>query len=123
MRRELLLLREMIGAAERIREVIGDREVDDLQADALRREAVLWNYTVLGEASSQVPVEVKSTHPRVRWEQATRLRNRIVHGYWNIDLHVLHATAKDDLPIMIDQLTAALATMEHEADADRDRSD
>jgi len=27
-----------------------------------------------------------------------RLRNRIVHGYWSIDVDVLTAAAQDDLP-------------------------
>ncbi len=80
MRRELLLLREMIEAA-RIREVIGDLDAAGLGADVLRREAVLWNYTVLGEASSQVPLELKEAHSEIGWAQAIRLRNRIVHGY------------------------------------------
>ncbi|HEX6686045.1 MAG TPA: hypothetical protein VF062_24925 [Candidatus Limnocylindrales bacterium] len=43
--RDLLLLREMINAASRIREVIGDLAADGLGANLLRREAVLWNYT------------------------------------------------------------------------------
>ncbi|HEX6686055.1 MAG TPA: HepT-like ribonuclease domain-containing protein [Candidatus Limnocylindrales bacterium] len=119
MRRDLLLLREMIHAASRIREVIGDLDADDLGADALRRDAVLWNYTVLGEASSQVSGELKETHPGVGWAQPTRLRNRIVHGYWATDLHILHDTASEDLPKMIDQLHDVLAGL----DAPRDNGE
>lgn len=52
MRRELLFLREMINSAKRIREVIGDRDVEGLRSDELRRDAVLWNFTILGEAST-----------------------------------------------------------------------
>ena len=29
----------------------------------------------------------------------SQLRNRIVHGYWSIDLAILHTTAVHDLPI------------------------
>jgi uncharacterized protein with HEPN domain len=34
----------------------------------------------------------------VPWQQPIRLRNRIVHGYWSIDLEVLHTTAVEQLP-------------------------
>jgi len=34
----------------------------------------------------------------VPWEQPARLRNRIVHGYWSIDVEVLHTTATEQLP-------------------------
>jgi uncharacterized protein with HEPN domain len=112
MRRELLLLREMIDAATRIREVIGGLDVDGLRTDSLRRDAVLWNYTVLGEASSQVPAEIKDAHSTIGWAQATRLRNRIVHGYWDVDLKILHDTACEDLPTMIEQLGDVLVQLE-----------
>jgi uncharacterized protein with HEPN domain len=117
MRRELLLLREMIDAAERIREVIGDLDLDGLRSDSLRRDAVLWNYTVLGEASGQVPAEIKQAHPEVGWAQAARLRNRIVHGYWDVDLQILHDTASEDLPAMIERLRDTLLEMSDESQA------
>lgn len=81
MRRELLLIHEMIEAATRVRSLIGDLDAASLFANRDRREALLWNYTVPGEASSQVPSDVKDAHPQVEWIMATRLRNRIVHGY------------------------------------------
>ena len=38
-----------------------------------------------------------------------RLRNRIVHGYWSVDLDVLLATANDDLPTFLAGATEARA--------------
>ena len=111
MRRELLLIQEMIHAATRVRSLIGDRDAATLFADRDKREALLWNYTVLGEASGQVPAETRDRYPAVEWVMATRLRNRIVHGYWEIDFETLHATATDDLPGMVSALAAALAEL------------
>jgi len=34
------------------------------------------------------------------WQQPSRLRHGIVHGYWSIDLEVLHTTATDQLPAL-----------------------
>lgn len=49
-----------------------------------------------------------------RWQQPTRLRNRIVHGYWSIDLEILHTTASDLLPAFVAQLRAVMAELEGE---------
>lgn len=73
---------------------------------------MLWHFTVLGEAASQVPEEVSSSHPEIAWGAATRLRNRVVHGYWDIDIETLVATAADDLPLMIEQLERAILAVE-----------
>ena len=55
MQREVLLLDEMIGAANRIIELVDGRSIDELEADRDGRDAMLWNYTVLGEAAGQLP--------------------------------------------------------------------
>jgi len=34
----------------------------------------------------------------VHWQQPTRLRNRVVHGYWSIDIEILHTTANEQPP-------------------------
>lgn len=65
---------------------------------------MLWNYTVLGEASSQVSLELKDEQPSVPWSDPVRLRNRIVHGYWSADLDVLTSTASEDLPGLLADL-------------------
>lgn len=54
----------------------------------------------------------KDSHPQIPWRAATRLRNHIVHGYWDIDVETLVATAGDDLPGMITQLEGAITAME-----------
>ncbi len=113
MRRELLLLREMRDAAVAIRELVGDRSAEQVEADRLRRSALLWHFTVLGEAASQVPAEVKDTHPRIAWGAATRLRNRIVHGYWDIDVETLVTTAGDDLALMVTELGIAITAVQN----------
>jgi uncharacterized protein with HEPN domain len=42
------------------------------------------------------------------WEQPIRLRNRIVHGYWSIDLEVIHTTATEQLPAFTANLRTVL---------------
>ncbi|MGL4174784.1 MAG: HepT-like ribonuclease domain-containing protein [Dermatophilaceae bacterium] len=98
-------------AAVALRELIGVRSAQQVESDTLRRSAPLWHFTVLGEAASQVPSEIKDSHPTIAWRAATRLRNRIVHGYWDIDIETLVATAADDLPQMITRLEVAITTI------------
>ncbi len=93
-----MLLAEIVDAAERIIEPTAGASVENLDDDRSRREALLWSFTVLGEASSQLDEELKVAHPKVPWRAATALRNRIVHGYWQVSTSILLATAQDDVP-------------------------
>lgn len=98
MQRDLLLLGEIIEAAERLQELTDGLTADDIAEDELRRDALLWNFTVLGEATSQLSEELRAAHANVEWHRPAQLRNRIVHGYWSIDLEILVSTASRDLP-------------------------
>lgn len=103
-RRDDLFLWEMIDAAEQAIGIATAATVDELRGDRLRRDALLWNFTVLGEAAGQVSDEAKQSHPQVPWSRPTRLRNRIVHGYWSADIEMLHTTAVRDLPGLVADL-------------------
>jgi uncharacterized protein with HEPN domain len=93
MQRDVLLIAEMIDAATQAQSLVADADLPALMEDRQRRDALLWNFTVLGEAASRVTDEVKQRFPELPWEQPTRLGNRIVHGYWSIDLEILHTAA------------------------------
>jgi uncharacterized protein with HEPN domain len=116
MRREILLIQEMIEAADRAVSLIDGIDVEALMSDRLRTEALLWNFTVLGEGASQLDAHIKAQFPDIDWSRPVRLRNRIVHGYWSVDVAVLHATAMDDLPGFATSLRRMLVDLEGSAE-------
>jgi uncharacterized protein with HEPN domain len=59
MRRDVLLLEEMIEAAVQAVDLVEGVAVEDLAADRIRRDALLWNFAVLGEAAAQLSAELK----------------------------------------------------------------
>ena len=61
MRRELLLIEEMIDAAEQARSLVAGVGLDELEADRQRRDALLWNFTVLGEAAARLDQDTPKT--------------------------------------------------------------
>ncbi|MDO5066760.1 MAG: DUF86 domain-containing protein [Propionibacteriaceae bacterium] len=94
----------MQAAISRILEIVGRRSAEDIRQDKLRVEALLWNFTVLGEAAAKLKPSLQTSYPEIAWKRPIGLRNRIVHGYWSIDLEILTATAHNDLLPLRDQL-------------------
>jgi len=74
MQRDLLLLGEMIEAAEQAQRLVTGITVAELTANRQRRDALLWNFTVLGEAAAQLSDEIKQRFSEVSWQQPARLR-------------------------------------------------
>lgn len=54
MQRELLLIGEMVEAAEQAHALVAGVDLEGLALDRQRRDALLWNFTVLGEAAAQL---------------------------------------------------------------------
>ncbi len=111
MRRDALLLGEMIEAADQAQKLTDGITTGGLEADRQRRDALLWNFTVFGEAASQLSEEITKQFPDIAWKQPVRLRNRIVHGYWSVDLEILHTAAREQLPQFAADLRRVLASV------------
>jgi uncharacterized protein with HEPN domain len=111
MQRDLLLLEEMIDAAEQAQSLVAGHTVAEIDSDRVRRDALLWNFTVLGEAATRVSDETKARFPDVPWRNPVRLRNRVVHGYWSVDVGVLHTTAAEQLGEFVQLQRAALGEL------------
>jgi uncharacterized protein with HEPN domain len=62
MRRDRLLLTEIVEAVERITGLAEGRSLDDFASDRDRRDALLLNFTVLGEAVGQLSDATKDAH-------------------------------------------------------------
>lgn len=69
MRRDLAILDEMIDAAEQAHAIAIDADPATLSRDRMRRDALLWNLTVLGEGAGQISEETHSGPPRFALEE------------------------------------------------------
>ena len=112
-RPEYLYLREMRDAISRIVALIDGVQLSaDLEDDWVKADALAWNFTILGEAAAKLPEEFRTGHPEIIWRRPIGLRNRVVHGYWSIDVDILVTTARNDLPELGRQLDVLLSGME-----------
>ncbi len=102
---------EMLVAARRAIALTEGVSATDLASDRQRLEAVLWNVTVLGEAATRISESTRERFTAVDWRQPVRLRNRVVHGYWSIDVGVVLVTAQERLPDFVAKLAAVYESL------------
>lgn len=89
---------------------------DDFLSDKRTQQAVIMSLIIIGEAATKVMdsyAEFAQAHPEVPWRG---MRNRIAHGYFDINLDVVWDTVQAALPELLKQLSA----MHRDAD-DEDR--
>ena len=52
---------------------------------------------IVGEAASAVGTETVARYPQIPWRQIRGMRNRLVHGYYEIDLNIVWDTVENNL--------------------------
>lgn len=56
---------------------------------------------IVGEAAKHVSPDLRAAHPDVPWTAAARMRDRLIHHYFDINLDTLWQTVPDDLPRLL----------------------
>ncbi|CAN7240500.1 DUF86 domain-containing protein [Pseudoduganella sp. LjRoot289] len=82
---------------------------DAFLADKRTQQAVIMSVIIIGEAATKVMdgyPEFSLAHPEVPWRGMRGMRNRIAHGYFDINLDVVWDTVKLALPDLLKQLPA-----------------
>lgn len=68
------------------------------EKDSKTVDAVIRNLEIIGEAVKNLPNETLEENPDVDWRGASTMRDRLIHGYFGVDLTVVWETITTDLP-------------------------
>jgi len=94
---------------------------DDFLTDKRTQQAVTMSLIIIGEAATKVMdgyAEFTQAHAEVPWRSMRNMRNRMAHGYFDINLDVEWETVQEWLPELLKQLSAV-----RQDAADKDRND
>lgn len=76
----------------------------DFLNDPKTRDAVLLRLLVIGEAVGRLSDSLLEANPQVPWTQIRGMRNRVIHGYDQVDLSEVWRTIVRDLPQLHEQV-------------------
>ena len=106
-RTELQRLADMIDAGERAIRHLGGRDLAALTADELRSDAIVRALEVVGEACKHVSKPVRDRFPAIPWSAIAGMRDRLIHGYDQVDWEIVWDTVTRFVPAALPELRAA----------------
>jgi len=101
-------LRHMLDAAREGVQMAQGKTRAALDADCPLNLSLVRLLEIDGEAASRVPARERAKYPGIPWAQIVGLRNRLIHGYDNVDFDILWHIVTQDLPPLIVQLEKML---------------
>lgn len=110
-----LLIKDILECIKKIERYVDGMDFALFKEDEKTIDAVIKNLETIGEAAQHIPDDIKARHKQVPWRGIIGLRNRIVHGYFNIDLEIIWGIVRQELPDLKVQLEHILKA-EHDND-------
>lgn len=101
-------LRHMLDHAKEAISMARGKTRADLDNDRLLNLALVRLLEIIGEAASRVPKNERDLYSEIPWPEIIGLRNRLIHGYDEVDFDILWQIVQTDLPPLIDKLQKIL---------------
>jgi uncharacterized protein with HEPN domain len=93
-----VILEERLESACAVQEYTADLTLSEFRAQRLVQDAVIRRIEIIGEAARSLPADFTQQHPEAPWPQIISMRNRLIHGYFSVDLDLTWTVVQRDIP-------------------------
>lgn len=97
-------LSDIFDTIEKIEGFTQDISFEAFAEDEMRVFAVVRALEIIGEATKNVPMDLKENYPSVPWKEMAGTRDKLIHFYFGVNLNVVWKTIIKDLPPLKEQI-------------------
>ncbi|TAL70337.1 MAG: DUF86 domain-containing protein [Bacteroidetes bacterium] len=105
---EKIWFEHILDAAEKAVKFSQNKSKEDLKDDDMLYLATLKCIEIIGEASNRVSEQTRNQFQDIQWRDIIAMRNRLVHGYFDVDYTILWNVVVNRLPELIDKIKIIL---------------
>jgi uncharacterized protein with HEPN domain len=107
-RDESVYLRHIMDAIVRIEEYL--REVDEhaFKQRNLIQDWVIRQLEIIGESVKNLSPDFRDTYAHIPWQDIAGTRDKLIHGYFGVDIDKVWLMATDDIPSLKTEVTKIL---------------
>jgi|SRR5659263_33271 len=105
-------VQDILDTINDVEDFIGGMDFEDFIKDKKSVYSVVRAIEIIGEATKNVPKLIRTKYPDVPWKKMAGMRDRLVHGYFGVDLEILWETAKEDVPQLKTPVSKVLEDLE-----------
>ncbi len=98
MRRDNALLKDILDAINAVEAFVGGKDKKEFFKSDLLQSAVMRKLEIIGEAVKNLSPELKKSYPQVPWKDIAGMRDKLIHGYFGINIERVWETVKQALP-------------------------
>lgn len=93
-----LYLEDILDAAHKIEQYTKGLSFQQFSKDQMRVDAVLRNLEIIGEATKNLPVDLRTKYSATNWRKVAGLRDIVIHAYFNVNHNIIWDIVQNKLP-------------------------
>jgi len=98
MRNFKLYLKDILDAMSAIERFVEGVEFEDFKMNDEKSSAVIRKFEIIGEATKNVPEDIKQKNPDIPWKEMAGFRDKLIHFYFGIKYELIWHTIKNRIP-------------------------
>jgi uncharacterized protein with HEPN domain len=91
----------MIDAATETLSFVNNITKNEFKKNRIIILSVVKEIEIIGEAASKISKETIKISPDIPWKDIIGMRNRLIHGYFEVDIDLVWYTLKENLPPLV----------------------
>ena len=95
-----LYLGHILDSCSNIIEFTNDIDFQTFINKRLIQSAVIRELEIIGEATKNIPDDIRKLSKDIPWKKLTGMRDKLIHGYFTVDLKEVWNTVKNDISIL-----------------------
>ncbi len=107
-RRDLEWVADIAEAIRRIDAYVSDMNYADFLGDTKTQDALVRNLEIIGEAVKNISVDFKKRHKTIDWTAIARMRDKLIHHYFGVNLVIVWDVVKQKVPALQHQIEKLL---------------
>ncbi|MEM5810198.1 MAG: DUF86 domain-containing protein [Candidatus Aenigmatarchaeota archaeon] len=93
-----VFLNHMLESIEKIEEFMKNTTKENFFSSVLLQDAIIRRLEIIGEAVKNIPLEFRKKYKDIPWREIAGMRDKLIHGYFGVDLELVWEVVKRDLP-------------------------
>lgn len=97
-KRCIIIIEDIITSMEKIERYINGLDIRQFSRNELIFDAVIRNLEIIGEASRNIPENIREKYIDIPWKRMIGLRNIVIHEYFGIDAGIIWKIISSNIP-------------------------